>query len=252
MVDDVTLAASLGSRSWIRWFHYGLHTTQVIEDCTKHVVGSFPEDVIFNDLLIERAETKDFIERATDALKGFRDRRRDLFLAVANLLTAHEANLLEMKFVLQFTALEKLKDHYILDQPDRFDFQADSDVKRLKKSIRELISDEIPDKRTASMLRKKVREFERAPLWDVVSDMLDSRDVAWADVYPPETRQPRFLQVRNALVHSADSVDPDRLWPEIERLRVVVERLLLRTMDWEDTTGAASVGYAERLADIEV
>lgn len=97
-------------------------------------------------------------------------------------------------------------------------------------------------------IKEKIPELGRPPLWSVLRKLLDHYGVPWKDVYPPETEKPTFISVRNKLLHTAESVDLPTLFYETDRLQVVLERLLLSLLNWDDAFGAASVSEAERLA----
>lgn len=89
-------------------------------------------------------------------------------------------------------------------------------------------------------LEQKLPELNRRAFAEQLEQLLHEYDVAWRDLYPPaaELPRPRFIGLRDKLVHTGAVESLPALELEIIRLQGLVERILLRMLGWQDITHA--------------
>ena len=238
--DDLTLLASFVSRRHIKWFRYDCYSSKRSLHFVRYISESFADDVYYGDLLIKPHEAKNFIQSSIINLQNLREKKFDLLLPIINVLNGHESQYLEQRFILYFMSLEKLKDMYAIERDINSNFSNNSEKKKILRSIRKLIRDQLSDVKSQPIV-DKVNELNRPSIWSVVGSLLSDQSVEWKDLYPNDVARPSFFNTRNALVHSANEIDFDILFCETYRVQTIVERLLLRLLGWKDIHGAGSV-----------
>ena len=248
IADDIMLLASIGARRKLDWFSYGFGATDRFEEYVRTRLDRFEDSVGPQDPLVTRAEVEEFLSKTLAAYRHHQDQGFDLRWPLITTLTAHTSDLLEQRFLFLFMALEKLKDMYASREKAYSNFRTHSERKRTLHNLSEYISSKLKDHPNVEDIKEKLPELGRRPLWSILRELLSTYDVEWRDVYPEGTDKPTFIAVRNKLLHTAEEVDLGDLFYETERLQVVLERLLLKLLGWEDTFGAASVSDAEHLA----
>ena len=81
---------------------------------------------------------------------------------------------------------------------------------------------------------------------DKLQRLCDSLGVTWRDLYPAQNKwkRPKFIHTRNKVFHSHRSVDSDLVWRETERIALLFERLVLKTLGWSElgNTTAQAIG----------
>ena len=197
---------------------------------------------------MDRSQAFDFLTLAVQALREHRDSDFDLYLPLITVMTANTSELLEQRFLFYFMALEQLKDMYAQKKGLVRTVGSNSEGRCLIRDVNSYLDKRLADHPALTLVKEKTVELDRPPLWHVLEKLLLEYDVEWKDLYLPNTEKPAFIGVRNRLVHSAESVEPAQLYFETERLRVVIERLLLKSLRWQDTYGAASSMEAKGLA----
>ena len=248
IVDDLLLVASVAARFWIDWFSFQFVASSKFVTHVRSRRESFVETIGHRDALVDRGKAFDFLTIAVQALREHRDSGFDLYLPLITVMTANTSELPEQRFLFYFMALEQLKDMYAKKEGLVRTVGSKSEGKCLIRDVNSYLDKRLADHSALTLVKEKTVELDRPPLWYVLEKFLLEYDVEWKDLYPPNTEKPTFIGVRNKLVHSAESVEPAQLYFDTERLRVVLERLLLKLLDWQDMYGAASSMEAERLA----
>ena len=246
IVDDLLLVASVAARFWIDWFSFQYAASSKFVEHVRSRRKNFVESVDHRGTLVD--EVFDFLAVAVQALREHRDSGFDLYLPLITVMTANTSELPEQRFLFYFMALEQLKDMYAQKKDLVRTMGSKSKGKCLIRDVNLYLDKRLADHPALTLVKEKTVELDRSPLWYVLEKLLLEYDVEWKDLYPPNTEKPTFIGVRNKLVHSAESVEPAQLYFDTERLRVVLERLLLKLLGWQDTYGAASSMEAERLA----
>jgi len=246
IVDDLLLVASVAARFWIDWFSFQFVASSKLVDHVRSRRESFVESVGHHDTLVDRGKAFDFLTIAMQALREHQDSGFDLYLPLITVMTANTSKLPEQGFLFYFMALEKLKDMYAKKEGLVRTVGSSSEGRCLIKDVNSYLDKRLADHPALTLVKEKTVELDRPPLWHVLEKFLLEYDVEWKDLYPPNTERPSFIGVRNRLIHSAESVEPVQLYFETERLRVVLERLLLKLLRWQ--YGAASSMEVERLA----
>ena len=213
IVDDLLLVSSVVSRSRIDWFLSYFQASNKFVSRVRSLRGDYVDEIGYHgdyDRLYERNRflREGFLSVAVQALRKHREDGFDLYIPLINLIAANTNEPLEQKFMLYFMALEKLKDMYA----------------------------------------NKVGELNRPPLWYVLEKLLMEYGAEWKDLYPSNTDKPTFIGVRNKLLHSAEPVDSEILFYEEERLRIVLERLIIKLLGCQETNWAASNTEAKYLS----
>lgn len=248
IVDDLLLVASVAARYWIDWFSFHFSASSKLVDHVRSRRESFVESVGHRNTLVDRGKAFDFLTIAVQALREHRDSGFDLYLPLITVMTANTSELPEQRFLFYFMALEQLKDMYAQKKGLVRTVGSKSEGKCFIRDVNLYLDKRLADHPALTLVKEKTVELDRPPLWYVLEKLLLEYDVEWKDLYPPNTEKPTFIGVRNKLVHSAESVEPAQLYFDTERLRVVLERLLLKLLGWQDAYGAASSMEAERLA----
>ena len=248
IVNDLLLVASVAARYWIDWFSFQFVASSKFVDHVRSRRESFVESVGHRNTLVDRGQAFDFLTIAVQALREHRDSDFDLYLPLITVMTANTSELLEQRFLFYFMALEQLKDMYAQKKGLVRTVGSNSEGRCLIRDVNSYLDKRLADHPALTLVKEKTVELDRPPLWHVLEKLLLEYDVEWKDLYLPNTEKPTFIGVRNRLVHSAESVEPAQLYFETERLRVVIERLLLKSLRWQDTYGAASSMEAKGLA----
>ena len=248
IVNDLLLVASVAARYWIDWFSFHFSASSKFVDHVRSRRESFVESVGHRNTLVDRGQAFDFLTIAVQALREHRDSDFDLYLPLITVMTANTSELLEQRFLFYFMALEQLKDMYAQKKGLVRTVGSNSEGRCLIRDVNSYLDKRLADHPALTLVKEKTVELDRPPLWHVLEKLLLEYDVEWKDLYLPNTEKPTFIGVRNRLVHSAESVEPAQLYFETERLRVVIERLLLKSLRWQDTYGAASSMEAKGLA----
>ena len=247
IVDDLLLVASVAARYWIDWFSFHFSASSKLVDHVRSRRESFVESVGHRDTLVDRGQAFDFLTIAVQTLREHRDSGFDLHLPLITVMTANTSELPEQRFLFYFMAIEKLKDMYAKKEGLVRTVGSGSEGRHLIKDVNSYLDKKLADHPALTLVKEKTVELDRPPLWHVLEKLLLEYDVEWKDLYPPNTEKPTFIGVRNKLVHSAESVEPAQLYFDTERLRVVLERLLLKLLGWQEY-GAASSMEVARLA----
>jgi hypothetical protein len=147
----------------------------------------------------------------------------------------------EQQFAISFLALEKLKALY----PDRGRVEAAVLPDKLSELLTHAegwLSREQWEQVEVGAVLKALRGLRNPTLQEVLDAMLVQYRIKWDDLYPPSVAMSLVL-TRNALFHGSARLEIDPLSRELERLRAIIARLLLRMLGWEDLSNAPDVAF---------
>ena len=208
IVNDILLVASMVAGCWIDWFSWEFYSSD------KHVyhVRSLERDYA-DEIRPDYGERKKFLEgflaKAVQALRDRRKEKFDLSIPLGNWITARTEPP-KQKFILYFLALEQLKDMY-----------AKNNEKETEK------------------YKYKNGGYR---LWPVLEILFNKYDVEWENLYRSDKAgsKPAFIDFRNALIHSAETICDEVLYYETERTRILLKRLIVKLLgcqesDWAET-----------------
>ncbi len=208
IVNDILLVSSMVAGCWIDWFSWKFYSSD------KHVyhVRSLERDYA-DEIRPDYGERKKFLEgflaKAVQALRDRRKEKFDLSIPLGNWITARTEPP-KQKFILYFLALEQLKDMY-----------AKNNEKETEK------------------YKYKNGGYR---LWPVLEILFNKYDVEWENLYRSDKAgsKPAFIDFRNALIHSAETICDEVLYYETERTRILLKRLIVKLLgcqesDWAET-----------------
>ena len=253
IVDDLLLVSSVVSRSWIDWFLSCFQASNKFVSRVRSLRRNYVDEIGYNgdyDHLYERNRflTEGFLAVAVQALRKHREDGFDLYIPLINLMAANTNEPLEQKFMFYFMALEKLKDMYANKVGLHQSIEKSTERKTFIHGVKSYIDERLANHPARTIVREKVNELNRPPLWYVLERLLMKYGIEWKDLYPPNTDKPTFMRARNKLLHSAEPVDYEILYYEKERLRIVLERLIIKLLGCQETNWAASNTYVKYLS----
>ena len=216
IVNDILLVSSMVAGCWIDWFSWEFYSSD------KHVyhVRSLERDYA-DEIIHDCGERGKFLEgslaKAVQALRDHKKEKFNLSIPLGNWITARTEPP-EQKFILYFLALEKLKNMY-------------------KKNNEEEVA-------------KKNQRKGRPSLWCVLEILLNKYDVEWQDLYPSNKTEsrPAFIGLRNALIHSTETICDEVLYYETERTRILLKRLIVKLLGCQESDWASTFLDAEYLS----
>ena len=216
IVNDILLVSSMVAGCWIDWFSWEFYSSD------KHVyhVRSLERDYA-DEIRPDYGERKKFLEgflaKAVQALRDRRKEKFDLSIPLGNWITARTEPP-KQKFILYFLALEQLKDMY-----------AKNNEKETEK------------------YKYKNGGYR---LWPVLEILFNKYDVEWENLYRSDKAgsQPAFIDFRNALIHSAETICDEVLYYETERTRILLKRLIVKLLGCQESDWAETFLDAEYLS----
>ena len=249
LAEDLCLLVSFATRSWITWYQMEFSSPELDKTTIRQVGRTLSErEPTFDRMVVDPRRMRDFLRTALPTYRRLRDNDFDLTTALQTTLTSSEEKYAETEFISLFTGLESVKNLYAkrhgLDKILR-----SSTFKRLQEALKHTMPDEIEIAAAASdeanspeqlekvseLISSKLSELNRPPLMNVLEQMFEHYGTGWADLYPPGEKA-TLRDTRNSLVHSGHRPEEEVFFRDLERLRSVVERLLLRLLGWEDTS----------------
>ena len=212
LADDATLLMSFVRRHWVTWYQYTFCTPQA---AYRHRIESSRDVRGQRDRISDSPvgrNAAEFIRVGLPRLRKLRDNGKDLRLPIAHSIPEAGARYVEERFARAFWGLEKLV--AVLVQPQK------------------------PSPTVAQKSEAVADKLQR---------LCDSLDVTWRDLYPAQNKEwkkPKFILTRNKVFHSHRSVDSDLVWRETERIALLFERLVLKTLGWSElgNTTAQAIG----------
>ena len=158
-----------------------------------------------------------FLAKAVQALRDRRKEKFDLSIPLGNWITARTEPP-EQKFILYFLAFEKLKDMYA--------------------------------KNNEKETEKYKYNNGGYRLWPVLEILLNKHDVEWKNLYPSDKAgsRPAFIDLRNVLFHSAETICDEVLYYETERTRILLKRLIVKLLGCQESDWAEIFPDSEYLS----
>ncbi len=216
IVNDILRVSSMVAGCWIDWFSWEFYSS---DKHVYHVRSSERDyaDEIRHDCGERGKFLEGFLAKAVQALRDRRKEKFDLSIPLGNWITARTEPP-EQKFILYFLALEKLKDMY-----------AKNNEKETEK------------------YKYKNSGYH---LWPVLEILLNKYDVEWKNLYPSDKAgsRPAFIDFRNALIHSAETICNEVLYYETERTRILLKRLIVKLLGCQESDWAKTFLDAEYLS----
>ena len=232
IVDDLILLASFLSKQWIFWYRYQFQDKERIENYAKRGREHSTKDFDLDDSLVDTTKIREFLKAALGNFRKSKSEGFNLYMPLVYFISGSEGRTVEEKFSKLFLSLEKIKDMFAIKEnllenlpPDNFE--------KLKSKLSEIITEEGLEKITAGKIKMKLPELNRPPLRTVLDVIFKRYDIPWDDLYP-EGSDLSIVKTRNALFHTSEDMDLTLLVKETERLKIVLARILLRMLGWED------------------
>lgn len=234
LADDLTAIASIGSCGWVVWFGYSLRSTDSLLTYRRITREPGAEQVTWESLPINSKRNREFLRSCLSEYRKLREEGIDLLLPITYYLNGRDHKKgLEESFTFLFLALEKIKDNFAFRKNlksivDRSSFA------EVESSVKGAIKEKLGDSCKAELMFKKVPELNRPSIKQILKGLFEELQIDCSDLYPPSHDCFSFIEMRNRLFHSSESINPERLWMETSRLTYIVERVLLRLLGWDD------------------
>lgn len=232
IVEDILLLISFLSRSWVVWYRHTLVTKDVVRIYTKEsrkCSSREPQDL---DRLIQHGKTREFLKLAVNSLQKLRVNGLDITTSIIYYLSVNEAKYLENKFSILFLSLERIKDIYSIKENLSRNISS-SKFKKIKSLLSKIITDKSSSSDVACKMKDKLPELNRPSLRNVLGSLFKRYSITWKDIYP-SGNDFTLVKTRDVLFHSSTGINEDLLFKEYYRLRIIIDRLLLRILDWPD------------------
>jgi len=240
IVDDCGLLVSFLSGAKATWYEYVLSASGRLVTHTRAVPPRTISQPDMEDSPVRREKTREFLKVAIRHLRDLRARNADPHLAIAHTISARQASSSEECFIDYFFALEALKDIHMRTAGTE-KVLPDGAFKVVQSELRSALQKLATTKPDLSLgpvlalLERKLPELNRPAFWDALQGLMEEYGVEWRDMYPEDPpTQPRFISLRNTLVHTGTIGSAQVLWFETVRLAGLVERLVLRMLGWDD------------------
>lgn len=236
LTNDLILLVSFVSRRWIRWFRYHLETNKCSVTFLRRISECATDEPSWS--LVEQWDARKFLKMAFTELRKLRSESFNLIMPLIYYISSNEAQYLEDKFAILFLALEKLKDLYASKKKLK-DIVPKNNFKILESNLKNCIRQSILDANVRSLIYRKIPELNRPPLNSILDSMFSEYGIAWTDIYPQGSKY-TFINTRDKLFHSTDEIDMELLAKEHTRLQVIVERILLILLGWNNLSRTLS------------
>lgn len=234
LVDDLTLLASFVCRERVQWFGYSLSSIDVC--VTFRRAGTEPTNTEYSasDLPFDRTKLYQFYATAYKGLRRLREEKIDITSAVHFFIDGcNRSRLVHEQFAMLFFALEHIKD-ILAVKLGLVHILEDSEFTFLRRELRSLLKRQSFEPTSIGHISEKLLELNRYSLKHCLSTILAKYGVEYLDLYPQKDKEMPFIHTRNELFHTAAEIEPFQLLKETERLRIIIQRLILRLLGWQD------------------
>jgi hypothetical protein len=241
LVEDLTLLMSLVGQQWFLWFNYTLLSRTTTIGHTRSLTPAGPRNLRPERSLVDSSRIRQFLRRSLPELRRLRQSGLDLTVPIQYFIAATESRSVEQQFAISFLALEKLKALY----PDRGRVGAAVLTDKLSELLTQAegwLTLEHWEQGEVGAVLKALRGLRNPTLQEVLDAMLVQYHIKWDDLYPPGVAM-SLVQTRNALFHGSAQLGIDPLSRELERLRAIIARLVLRMLGWEDLSNAPDAAF---------
>ncbi|MFH1686613.1 MAG: hypothetical protein ABIE70_03725 [bacterium] len=175
---------------------------------------------------------RELLAKALTALMHTEEDAEDIAAVIDYLVQGEGQTEPGNRFALFFFALERLKNLYSREKGLDAIFDS-TEFKPIKRAVKQALSECITVESKHEAVLAKLGELNRWPSRAVIEKMMASWQVTLFDLYPPGQKITLF-NTRNLLMHSNPKLDANQLYSDQERLKVLVQRLILRCLGWED------------------
>jgi hypothetical protein len=248
LADDLALLVSFASRSWVTWFRYQVFDSRGHKEYIRVTREASVREIGYHSTLVEEGKAWEFFRSSLTELRKLRTDGFDLSLPIMYFISAMEATYTEEKFATLFLCLEKLKDMFVHAADRLKSILPPSDFDTLVDRLKPIIKDLVPDNQTRCLIYPKLKELNRPSLKSVLHKMFDKYGIEWSDVYPKGSNF-TLIKTRDGLFHSSSEPDTEFFVKEYERLRVLVERMILAILSWHDYSRSPDVGMKRWLSE---
>jgi len=236
IADDICLLMSFAASARVDWYWRRFACGDGYADDYRDIRTRQDGHRDWQDTPVRAHETRDFLRSSLPRLVALRGDGLDLRLAMLHVIGSNETRVLEERFLGLFLALEQLKDSYAARHGHE-EILPDSTFRHLRRRLRDTMAKASSDADSGititddqlELFRRKLPDLNRPSFWDVLQKLLAEYGVKWRDIYPSEAEltRPRFIGLRDKLVHSGRTDSIEALYFETLRLEGVVERLIL-------------------------
>ena len=231
-VEDIVLLASFLCKHWAAWYAYTLVTKKSVHFSIESRQRASEIRINRDEIPIDLRRMKDFFQIAGSRLRSLRREDIDLTLPLTYYISGNEAKYTEEQFVKTFLGLEKLKDIYAQKYKLEKNL-SNTKFDKIKTKLSEMIKQEIEDTELAANICDKLPELNRPKLRTILDKLFDTYNIKWDDIYP-QNSQFSLIKTRDILFHSSKEVTTYELFLELQRLQILLTRVFLRILDWED------------------
>lgn len=243
LVDDLCLLASFLSRSWIDWYRYNsVFSASEYVDFVRRI-RSLPEVSIRPfELLVPAIKRGEFLSKALSKFRELKRKGQDLTLCMTLFISGCAEDKISARFIQLYLCLEKLvaifvKEGTTIINNDLFD--------ELLIRLEDLVKETIQETSKGLIFLGKLKNINNVPLAIRLERLLTMYEVEWTNLYPPETTKMSFTKTRNALFHTPRQLDPEFLLRESERLRILLEQLILSILSCREMYNPSSLQFVQ-------
>ena len=246
IADDLCLLASFASRNWCEWFQYHFAGTSSHQSYYRSLRrdSSMHDDSLYH--VVEHAYGRRFLESSLPVYRRLCAEGHNLLVPITQIVTAHQAEYISSQFALYAMAAERLKNEFGAKVCAVSNLGA-SEFRKLLEVLKAVIDREMGNIEAASQIKERLAELNRPTFARVLQRLLEHYNVEWKDLYPEQAKL-TVIKARNAVIHALEHDDTD-LFKECERLQIILERLLLRILQWEDVDQVAKEHDLRYLSD---
>lgn len=232
VVDDLILLASFLSRQWIFWYRYKFQDNERTESYTKRSREYSSKDFDLEDSLVDRTKIREFLKATLNNFRKSKSEGLNLFMPLVYFISGNEGRTIEEKFSKLFLSLEKIKDMFAIKE-NLLENLSPDEFQKLKSKILGVVTEEVLDVAVAGKIKLKLLELNRPALRTILDEIFKRYSIPWDDLYPKGSDL-SILMTRNTLFHTSKDMDLILLAKETERLKIIVARILLRMLGWND------------------
>jgi len=240
IANDLLFLFSFLSNSWIVWFSYLFSTKAYFKYFIKHSRETKKIKIFPSEIPISWQSITSFILSCFPNLERLRNDKLDLTVPITYYLLGDIEEYTEAKFMTTFQALEKIKDLYSKRKGVNKNLNS-TDFNKLKEKLSSIISEELSQVGSKSKIpidisieiKKKLPELNRPALRTIIDRIFSEFHIKWEDLYPPGYDF-TLIKTRDILVHSSELLDPHYLIKEYIRLRILISRIIIKMLGWND------------------
>ncbi len=236
-VGDILLLVSFIGRKRIEWFCYNFSSTGKLTTFIKKDQKIDNSEPDLDNGIIGDFNTMKFIKTCLPIFRKKINEKFDLTTVLRYYLSSLDMPYLEAEFSSLFTSLEYIKTLYVHREKKK-KIISRSLFERLRKNLTCNLENFQKDNSKLSIylmeeIIKKLSELNRFSISTIIRELCLSYDILMESLYPNNTKITLF-ETRNQLIHESSNIDIEFLLKEYYRLRLIIEMLILKIMNWED------------------